>query len=135
MISRSNGCADPADGESGFTLMEMLVVIAVMALTMLLIANYMQPHSHWLQTQAAGRQVAEAMRDAHGQAITQGEPVALVLPHLPPWLHAVEAPPNGVLFNPDGSSSGGSVLLGSAGERSLTVTADWLTGRVQINAN
>ncbi len=118
--------------ESGFTLLEMLVVIAVMAVAMLLIANFGPPRSHWLETQAAARQVAEAMRDARGRAIVQGQPQPLVLPHLPVWLAiSVQAPPGGIVFAPDGSASGGSVLLGGPGT-DIAVSADWLTGQVRI---
>ena len=36
-------------------------------------------------------------------------------------------------FSPDGSSSGGGVALGVTGQQ-LDVNADWLTGKVQIDA-
>ncbi len=119
--------------DAGFTLLEMIVVIAVMGLTLLLLADYGQPRNRWLETQAAARQVAAAMRAARGGAIVQGRPEALVLPHLPPWLAvSVQAPPGGIVFAPDGSASGGQVVLGSG--KDIVVSADWLTGRVQIDA-
>jgi general secretion pathway protein H len=112
----------------------MIVVIAVMGLTLALLANYGRPHSHWLATQAAAREVAEAMREARGRAITGGQPVTVVLPPLPGWLAvSVKAPPGGIVFMPDGSASGGRVLLGGGGQE-VAVEADWLTGRVQIDA-
>jgi general secretion pathway protein H len=121
--------------EAGFTLMEMLVVIAVMALILLLVTGYGPPRSHRLEAQAAAQQVAQGMRAARGMAIAQGRPVALVLPPLPGWLAvSVQAPPGGIVFAPDGSASGGRVLLGGGG-RSVAITADWLTGQVHIDAN
>jgi general secretion pathway protein H len=126
--------------DAGFTLLEMMVVIAIMGLTLLLISSYLQPHSRWLETQAAGRQVAEAMRDARGSAIVHGQPVALVLPHLPAWLPvAVQAPAGAIVFEPDGSASGGRVVLGDASQtgshQDVVVSVDWLTGRVQTDAH
>jgi general secretion pathway protein H len=127
MISRNN--------DSGFTLMEMLVVIAVMALILLLVTGYGPPRSHRLEAQAAAQQVAAAMRAARGRAIAQGQPVALILPHLPPWLAvSIQAPPGGIVFAPDGSASGGQVRLDGDGQ-DFSVTTDWLTGRVSVDAN
>ncbi len=140
MTSRNN----TAPRNAGFTLLEMLVVIAVMGVALLLLTGYRQPHSRAIETDAAARQVAQAMRDARGQAVTQGHPVALTLPHLPPWLAvAMQAPKGGIVFMPDGSASGGSVILGAIphdgfeaknAAKIVTVRADWLTGRVQIDA-
>jgi general secretion pathway protein H len=132
------------NSHAGFTLLEMLVVVAVMGLALLLLTAYGQPHSHRLQTEAAARQVAEAMRSARGLAITRGQPVTLAMPQLPAWLHvAIAAPKGGIVFSPDGSASGGTVLLdgdpqgfdsGSADGKPITVSVDWLTGRVQVDA-
>lgn len=121
--------------EFGFTLIEMLVVIAVMGLILLLVTGYAPPRSHRLEAQAAARQVAEAMCAARGRAIAQGQPVALILPHLPGWLAvSTQTPPGGIMFAPDGSSSGGQIRLNGGGQ-DFAVTTDWLTGQVQIDAN
>jgi general secretion pathway protein H len=129
MTSRSNH-----GRQAGFTLLEMMVVILVMGLALALITGYGRPHSQWLETQAAARDVAQAMRGARGQALVQGHPVALVLPRLPAGVPvSVLAPPGGIVFAPDGSASGGRVLLGGGGHQ-LAVDADWLTGGVRIDA-
>ncbi len=113
----------------------MLVVIAVMGLAMALVVNYRQPHSQWLQTQTASRQLAQALRAARGQAISEGHPVAPALPRLPAGItEAVQAPKGGILFAPDGSASGGQIVLASPGGK-ITVSVDWLTGRVSTRAN
>ena len=121
--------------DTGFTLLEMIVVIAVMGLILVLITGYGPPRSHALEEQAAARDVAAAMREARGQAIAQGQPVALRLPRLPLWLSvSVQAPPGGIVFAPDGSASGGRVLLDGEGGRKIAIATDWLTGGTQIDA-
>lgn len=120
--------------QAGFTLLEMLVTIAVMALVLAMAANFMQPRSHRLETEIAARQVAQAMRAARGQAIASGAPVVFALPRLPAWLAvSLQAPPGGISFAPDGSASGGRVLLDGDGPE-LVISVDWLTGRVDIHA-
>lgn len=121
--------------ERGFTLLEMLVVIAVMAVILLLVTGYGPPRSRWLETQGAARDVAAAMRAARGAAIAEGRPVAFVMPALPAGMTAsVTAPAGGIVFAPDGSASGGRVVLRNAG-RDVEISADWLTGQVGIHEN
>jgi general secretion pathway protein H len=116
--------------DSGFTLLEMLIVILVMGLIMAVLAGYGPPKSHWLETKAAARGVAAAMVTARGQAITSGEAVTVSLPKVPNWLGETVSGP--ITFEPDGSSSGGTVVLDDNG-RELTVTADWLTGQARLS--
>ncbi len=119
-----------ANRTSGFTLLEMLVVIAIMGLVLAMLTGFRQPKSQWLQTQTAARQVAQALREARGEAIAEGHPVAPQLPHLPAAIPVnIQAPPGGIVFSPDGSASGGTVLLGGGGKQ-IAVNIDWLTGRV-----
>ena len=119
----------------GFTLLEMLVVIAVMAVILLLVTGYGPPRSHRLETMAAAQNVAGTLRADRGQAIAQGRAVRFTLPRLPKDVSAtIEAPPGGIVFAPDGSASGGRVLLQNDGQ-SAVISADWLTGQVHIHAN
>jgi general secretion pathway protein H len=121
--------------DAGFTLLEMTVVIAVMALVLLLITNYGRPDSHFLEEQATAQHIAQTMRAARGRAIAQGQPVPFILPRVPAWLAvSIQAPKGGIVFAPDGSASGGRVLLDGDG-RTIMITADWLTGGVHIDAN
>ena len=126
MISRSRS-------DSGFTLMEMMVVIAIMGLVLLLVTTAGPPRSHRLEARAAAQEVAQALRTARGTAFAQGHDVTVALPKIPGWLtETVQAPSGGITFSPDGSSSGGSVELAGGGQ-DVTITADWLTGSVRIN--
>ena len=119
---------------SGFTLLEMLVTIAIMGIVLAVLAGFARPQSHRLALEAATRDIARAMRMARGAAIAGGAPVAFAMPVLPSWLTVVEqAPPGGIVFAPDGSASGGRVLLAGDG-LAARVSADWLTGRVVIDA-
>ena len=119
-------------GTAGFTLLEMIVVIAVMGLLLAMVADYGQPRSHWLETRAAAQRVAEAMQHTRGKAIETGQPVAVALPHFPAWLNVtVQTHRRGIVFEPDGSAIGGYVMLDENG-RKIIVTADWLTGRVSV---
>ncbi len=129
MTSRNN------KRQAGFTLLEMLVVIAVMGLILAMVTGFGPPRSHRLELQLAAQQVAEAMRSARGEAIAQGRLVPVTLPRLPAWLAvAVQAPQGGLVFAPDGSASGGQVVLDGGG-REITISADWLSGAVRIDAN
>jgi general secretion pathway protein H len=120
--------------EAGFTLLEMLVTVAVMGIVLAVLAGFTRPQSHRLEMEAAARDVARAMRAARGTAISGGTPVTFALPALPGWLTVAErAPQGGIVFAPDGSSSGGGVLLAGDGQ-ATEVSADWLTGRVDIHA-
>ncbi len=125
MISRSNP-------KSGFTLLELLVTLAVMSLVLLLIAGFLAPRGQGLAARQAAQRVAEAMRQDRGQAIASGQPVRFQLPALPGFLTVRTAlPPQGLVFEPDGSASGGEVFLNGGGQHIL-ISADWLTGRVQV---
>ncbi len=121
--------------QAGFTLLEVMVTIAIMGLVLTMLASFTRPRSHRLEMESAVRHVAQTLRLARGQAIAGGVPVAVTLPRLPAWLAVVvQAPPGGIVFAPDGTASGGHVLLAGTGRR-VEVTVDWLTGRVEIDGD
>lgn len=133
MTSRNRGrVARPRrGGAGGFTLLEMLIVIVIMGLIMALLASYGPDRSHWLQTRGAAQSVAAAMTQARGRAIASGAPVTLRLPPAPGWL-VETVTPAAIVFQPDGSATAGTVVLDDGGRR-MTVSIDWLTGRVRID--
>ena len=123
--------------QTGFTLLEMLVVLVILGLaTGLLLTRGVRP-SPAVEARAAAARVAAALRGARGRAILTDAPVTVALDAAAHRLRIGGAPPldlppaltlsgSGIIrFAPDGSSSGGRIVLG--GE---TVAVDWLTGRV-----
>jgi general secretion pathway protein H len=125
--------------ESGFTLIEIIVVITILALIGSLVLTRQPWHSAGFDTDATLRSLMNAMRLARSRAIAQDREVAVVTaPNgfsvdgtaartLPPDL-ALSA--SRVVFAPDGGSTGGTILL-LAGQRRIVVDVNWLTGRVQ----
>ena len=130
----------------GFTLLEMLVVVAILGLVASLIVMRGPARSPALEIRAAAGDVAQALRATRVQAIEQGRPVDFLLDATrhqyvttgarPRALHApmnvaITAPARGIGFAPDGSSSGGQITVADAGHTAV-VSVDWLTGRVRI---
>lgn len=140
--------------QAGFTLIELIVVMAILALALTLIAGYRPPWSASLAARGAASQLATTFRLARSEAIFRDAPVSVVVDvarhryrvdqgaerPLPPTLkvelltlvserYATNA--GAIRFNPDGSSTGGRVTLGD-GSRTIAVGVDWLNGRVSI---
>lgn len=135
---------DARGSEAGFTLLEIIVVMAVLGMIAGLIAYRGPPRSRGLDLQAQAADVARTLRAARIHAITANRPVSIIFDNaartvsVDGALHALPAGlavrAGGIRFAPDGSSSGGRVEL-AAGERHRSVSVDWLTGRVRIGTS
>jgi general secretion pathway protein H len=126
-------------GEAGFTLIEMIVVIAVVGL----IAGLVLMRQPWIsagfEREATQRALADALRLARSRAIAQGRNVSVIcdvagfsvdggpVRTLP--AHEILSTAH-IVFMPDGGSSGGTIIIAS-GQKRMVVTVNWLTGRVR----
>lgn len=141
--------------ETGFTLLELLLVLVIAASGYALVVRFTSGGVSGAELKSAARAVAAGLRDARGTAIATQESTALTLDlekrsmevgggrrprSLPQRLELklytaqseiVDEKHGAIRFFPDGSSTGGRVTL-AAGERTLLVDVDWLTGRVSI---
>jgi general secretion pathway protein H len=139
---------------SGFSLIELLVVLAVMGFALVLIVGYKAPWSATLNLRGAAAELAAGLRLARSEAIAHNRPVVLAVDPAGHRYRVGGAPPRrlpsqlsvalltvsgeqrtattgDIRFNPDGSSTGGRIVLAD-GARRVAVGVDWLTGRVTV---
>lgn len=101
-------------GVGGFTLVELLVALAVLALVVGLVVPYATGGAR--RADAAASEIAAALRLARSTALREARVVSVSAPDRP----------GAIVFHPDGSSSGGDVTIGA-----VTLAVDRLTGRVR----
>jgi general secretion pathway protein H len=151
MIGRS----DPVPTvESGFTLIELVVVLAILAIAAAMVVVRGMPVSPATQARVAAGELSNALRSARAEALVNNRSVTFTLDtasHLYQWGQQPTQPLPGdlqlalltgqeqvvskeagsVRFDPDGGSSGGRITI-AGGDRIWMVGVDWLTGRVSI---
>ncbi len=140
--------------KTGYTLVELLIVITLVVAISAFLAPMMLPSPARVLQQAAG-EIATALREtrreararqmrmrfsidtADGRYGTRGMPIAHALPQdVTANLTTAESllsgdSAGGIDFFPDGSSSGGRIVLHAA-DIGLQVDVEWLTGRIRI---
>lgn len=145
------------DGEAGFTLLEMIVVLAIIGLALALVVPNIGQGPGRYAVASTARDIAGALRLARDRAITQDRTVQFIaeqsafsvngdgdLQRVPRGIALGvvgaerEEEPNGrtdtIRFFPDGSSSGGRIdVTGAAAHYSVSI--EWLNGNVSIHAN
>lgn len=139
---------------SGFTLLELLVVLAIAALALVLVIGYRPPWSGRFELDTLASEMASQLRAVRSEAIADDRPAVVLFDLAQRRYRAGSANPEqlpagvsvqlltvaserraaasaDIRFNPDGSSTGGRIVL-ARGALRVAVGVDWLTGRVSI---
>ena len=136
------------NAQRGFTLLELMVALTILALAMSVISIGVSRRNPAFETRKAAAEIEELLRDARAQAREQNVAVAVsfdaeerqfqIIPSqivtLPEFVEAdlvssLAAGGSGIVFLPDGSSTGGTITLRSA-VRQEKIAVDWLTSRI-----
>lgn len=141
--------------DAGFTLLELLVVIVIAGLVIGAVALRARAGDPRLALDRQAGRVADALRAARSEAILTDRTVRFVIDRrtrrwhtaaahgvLPASLHlgfrgvvarggARDARNGVIVFDGDGSASGGRILLAGKGGRAA-IDVDWLTGAVTM---
>jgi len=143
-----------ARGTAGFTLLEILVVLVLLAIISAVGASRISGNFDKRAMQQATGELSSMLRRARSRAIVSNEPVAVRVDVDPPSFSIPSERPykvsdrlkltlftavtdrlaanvGEIRFFPDGSSTGGEVTLEGANARHF-VQVDWLTGRVAV---
>lgn len=143
-------------GARGFTLVELLVVMAIAAVVMTAVPTLFSAAFPGLEMKSAARRTAATLRLARESAIRRGEETAVLvdLEHhrltlegyralsLPDRLsfqldaassELIDEQRGAIRFFPDGSSTGGRLVL-SHGGHGYQVGVAWLTGRIELDS-
>lgn len=138
----------------GVSLLEMLLVVAIIAAASLLAAGALTGGFAGIQLRSSAKEIAANLRYARAQALAKGQPQKFVIdPREHTWRAAEDrkgeiprklgivftgarglqarAGEGAILFFPDGASTGGRVQLQS-GKAAWNVDVAWLTGEVTL---
>jgi general secretion pathway protein H len=142
--------------ERGFTLLELLVVLAIVGVMLLFIPGFLLRSQPGLDVDAAARGIADALREARSEAMLRNRDQRFALDVEERLFRAgagqrpvrldrsievtfqtarselMSESIGQIRFFADGSSTGGRIGLARNG-RHATVTVDWLTGGVAVD--
>lgn len=136
-------------GQAGFSLLELLVALTILALAMTVVSISASRRSPSFEVQRLSGEAVSLLREARLSAQSTGRRARIIFDpeerHLkragsPPvsipegvtasLVSSASAGPSAIIFFPDGSSSGGEFTLEGAG-RTEVVKVDWLTSRIE----
>ena len=144
-----------ASSSAGYTLLELLAVLTLMALTLAFVAPNLA-RSDGTDLRSASNVIASGLRRARSRAIAANEATFAVFDlrnrefvvsgmqrpfELPPQLNlelvaasalSIDNEVAAIEFYPDGSSSGGRILL-RATTGAVAVDVNWFTGQVRVH--
>ena len=139
--------------ERGFSLLELIVVLAVLSLVFVAVAPLISPWRQGALIDVTAREVALALRatraaaihankgatftldSAAGQYWSDAAPARKTLPaRITATLAAGQTPLARIQFFPDGGASGGTIVLREA-HRSAAIQVDALWGRARVNVS
>jgi general secretion pathway protein H len=133
----------PAAG--GFTLIETIVVLAILGLTVSIVVGFLPRRNGTLELDNATALVVGAMRIARSHAIAGSRPVLFAATQdghgiqtdqgrltLGSSVWVATPARRAILFAPDGGASGGPLRVLVA-DKTRLIQVDWLTGRITIS--
>lgn len=146
-----------AKAVQGFTLLELIIVLLISVLGFAVIGSNISSGNQSTRLKSAARDIASALRYAHGQALMARKPVSVAISladnsyrisNRPKIYHLdteidisltvaeeefTEDQEGSIRFFGDGSSTGGRVIL-ELGNLVQTIDVNWITGAVLISS-
>lgn len=147
----------PGSFDAGFTLLELIVTLGVLALALALSVPNLRGSGQRQRLQPLAAELITGLKRARAAAIAEGHPVAFViepathsyridgvtrsvvlpagtaLTLTPPGTALRETPAGRMIFYPDGSASGGQLVLANSQGARVGLAIEWLNGTIRMS--